>query len=81
MASIVGLVGNIKETVLQLAPGISVSLIVMGAIVYGMAHTQPAENRGKWQTLAMGMVVGGIIIAAIWGAADTIFKTSATLLT
>ncbi|VVB56959.1 Uncharacterised protein [uncultured archaeon] len=81
MASIVGLVDSIKVTVLALAPSISVSLIVLGAIVYGVAHTQPAENRGRWQTLAMGMMIGGIIIAAIWGAADAIFKTSATLLT
>jgi hypothetical protein len=29
----------------------------------------------------MGMVIGGIIIAAIYGAADIIVKTSSTLLT
>jgi hypothetical protein len=38
---------------------------VLGAITYGLAQTQPAENRGKWQSMAMGMVVGGIIVADI----------------
>ncbi|MCL6088941.1 MAG: hypothetical protein M1530_02115 [Candidatus Marsarchaeota archaeon] len=78
--TIVGVVDSIKMTVLSLAPSISITLIVAGAVVYGLAHTQPAENRGRWQTLAMGMVIGGIIIAAIWGAADLIVSTSSTLL-
>lgn len=81
MASVVTLVDGIKETVLKLAPSISIILIVAGAIVYGIAHTQPAENRGKWQTMAMGMIIGGIIVAAIYGAAETIFKASTTILT
>jgi len=81
MASVVGLVDGIRETVLKLAPSISIILIVVGAIIYGLSTIQPAENRGKWQTLAMGMVIGGIIIAAIYGAAETIFKASTTILT
>lgn len=81
MASIVGLVDSIKQTVLALAPSVSITLIVAGAIVYGIAHTQPAENRGKWQTMAMGMIIGGIIVAAIYGAAEAIFKASTTILT
>jgi hypothetical protein len=81
MASVVALVDGVKETVLKLAPSISIILIVGAAIVYGVAHTQPAENRGKWQTLAMGMFIGGVIVAAIYGAAETIFKASTTILT
>ena len=81
MASIVGLVESIKTPLLALGPSVSIILIVLGAIIYGLAQTQPSENRGKWQSMAMGMIVGGIIVAAIWGAVDTIFKTSSTLLT
>lgn len=79
--SVVGIVDNIKETVLKLAPSISVTLIVAGAIVLGLAQTQPAENRGKWQSLGIGMIIGGAIVAAIYGAAETIFKASTTILT
>jgi hypothetical protein len=81
MPTIVDVIGGIKDTLLNLAPSIATILVVAGAIVYGLAYTQPAENRGRWQTLSMGMVIGGIIIAAIYGAADIIVKTSSTLLT
>ncbi len=80
MASVVGLVESIKTTLLMLGPSISIILIVLGAITYGLAQTQPSENRGKWQSMAMGMIVGGIIVAALTGAAQLIADTSSTLL-
>ncbi len=64
----------------MLGPSISIILIVLGAIAYGLAQTQPAENRGKWQSMAMGMIIGGIIVAALTGAAQLIADTSSTLL-
>ena len=80
VGSVVGLVKDIKDTVVQLAPSISIILIVGAAIIYGVAHTQPAENRGKWQALAWGMFIGGCIIAAVWGAQDVIFSAMTTVL-
>ncbi len=55
-----------------IAPIISIILLVLGGITYGMAQTQPAEMRGKWQTAAISMVVGGLIVAAIAGSAALI---------
>lgn len=51
------------------APIISIILLVLGGIIYGVAQTQPAEVRGKWQTAAISMFVGGVIIAVIAGSA------------
>lgn len=81
MASVVSLVESIKSTLLMLGPNIAVILIVLGGLAYGLAQTQPAHNRGKWQSLGMGIIIGGIIVAAIVGAAELIAKSSATLLT
>lgn len=82
MATVVDIVKGWKGDVLALAPSVSVILIVGGAIVYGLAQIQPAEKRGQWQSLAIGMVIGGIIIAAIYGAAETIiFANAKNLLT
>jgi hypothetical protein len=49
----------------------------MGGIVYGLAQTQPADMRGKWQTAAISMFIGGVIIAVVTGAANLIQSTSA----
>ena len=56
-------------------------LIILGGIVYGLAQTQPGESRGKWQTIALSMIVGGIIVGAIAGAATLIQQQSSGLLT
>lgn len=81
MASIISLVDSIKSTLLELGPNIAIILIVMGGIIYGISYLQPAQARGRWQSLAMGIVIGGIIVAAITGAAELIAKSSATMLT
>lgn len=81
MATIVSLVESIKSTLLMLGPNVAVILIVLGGLTYGLAQAQPAQNRGKWQSLGMGIIIGGIIVAAIVGAAELIAKSSATLLT
>ncbi|MBU0591142.1 hypothetical protein KKF81_05410 [Candidatus Micrarchaeota archaeon] len=74
------LASNIASFLTGIAPVISIILIVLGGIAYGLSQTQPAEMRGKWQTAAIGMVIGGMVIAAIAGAANIIQEQSAGLL-
>ncbi|MEM3422827.1 MAG: hypothetical protein QXF35_01630 [Candidatus Bilamarchaeaceae archaeon] len=74
------LISNIAAFLLNIAPMLSLILIVLGGIIYGLSYTQPADNRGKWQTTGIGMVVGGIIVGAVAGAATLIQQTSAGLL-
>ncbi len=74
-------VANITATLRVIAPHISIGLIILGGIVYGVSQTQPAEARGKWQTTGIGLVVGGVIIGAITAAAGAIQAGSGTLLT
>ncbi|MFH1521140.1 MAG: hypothetical protein ABID61_05835 [Candidatus Micrarchaeota archaeon] len=71
---------GISEFLTTIAPIISIILIVLGGITYGLAQTQPAEVRGKWQTAAISMFVGGLIVAAVAGAAVIIQSTSSGLL-
>ncbi|MCX8197971.1 MAG: hypothetical protein N3F07_02125 [Candidatus Micrarchaeota archaeon] len=71
---------GIESLLLQLGPIISVILIVLGGIVYGLAQTQPSDQRGKYITTAYAMIAGGIVVAAISGAATLIAQNSANLL-
>jgi hypothetical protein len=71
---------NIASFLSNIAPIISLILIILGGITYGLAQAQPAEMRGKWQTAAISMVIGGVIIAVITGAADLIQETSSKAL-
>jgi len=70
--SLVDILTGIKMALEEIAPALSIILIVSGGIVYGIAQTQPAELRGKWQSFALGLFVGGIIIGAIAGGAQLI---------
>lgn len=72
---------NISAFLLGIAPTISIILIVLGGIAYGLSFTQPADTRGKWQNMGLGLVVGGIIISAIAMGATVIQETAAGLLT
>ena len=74
------LASSIEQFLLTIGPVISIILIVLGGIVYGLAQTQPADMRGKWQTAAISMFIGGVIIAVVTGAADLIQSTSAAAL-
>ena len=71
---------NIGSFLSAIAPVISLILIILGGIVYGLAQTQPADSRGKWQTTAIGLIIGGIIVMAITGAASFILEQSGGLL-
>ena len=71
---------NIASFLSSIAPIISLILIILGGITYGLAQTQPPDVRGKWQTAAISMVIGGVIVAAMAGAASYIQEQSAGLL-
>ncbi len=71
---------NIAAFLTNIAPVISLILFLLGGIVYGLAQTQPPEIRGKWQTTAISMIIGAIIVGAIAGAATLIQQWSAGLL-
>lgn len=71
---------NIAALLSSLAPTIALILVTAGGITYGLAQTQPGEVRGKWQTVALGMVVGGIIVMAVTAAASWIVDQSANIL-
>ena len=71
---------NIAGFLSTIAPVISLILLVLGGIVYGIAQTQPPDIRGKWQTAAISMLIGGLIVGAIAGAASFIQEQSSTLL-
>jgi len=77
---VVDTLSGIENLLLQLGPIISVILIVLGGIVYGLSQTQPSDQRGKYITSAYAMIAGGIVVAAITGAATLIAQNSANLL-
>ena len=81
MANLEATLDGIRILLETVAPTLSIILIILSGIVYGLAQMQPPETRGKWQTTAMGIFIGGIIIAAIVGAASIITDSSQTLLT
>lgn len=71
---------NISSFLETIAPTLSLILILLGGIAYGLAQTQPPETRGKWQTTAISLVIGGVILIAIVGAATIIRDTAANSL-
>jgi hypothetical protein len=71
---------NIATFLSNISAPISLILIVLGGIVYGLAQVQPPESRGKWQTTAFSMIIGGFIVAAIAIAAPKLQQTAGGLL-
>ena len=72
---------GVEGALLQAGPIISVILIVLGGLSFGLAQTQPSDQRGKYITTAYALLAGGIVVAAITGAATLIASNSANLLT
>ena len=70
----------VQDTLLQVGPIVSVILVVLGGLSYGIAQTQPSDQRGKYITTAYALIAGGIVVAAITGAATLIAQNSANLL-
>ncbi|MFH1095682.1 MAG: hypothetical protein V1728_05690 [Candidatus Micrarchaeota archaeon] len=80
MSNLINMVEGWKTTLLALGPSVSVILIVLGGLLYGVSQTQPAQMRGKWQSTAAGLIVGGVIVAVITAAAQTIAQSASTVL-
>lgn len=78
--SLVDTLSSIEGVLLQLGPIVSVILIVLGGLAYGLAQIQPSDQRGKYITTAYALITGGIVVAAITGAATLIASNSANLL-
>jgi len=72
---------SVRALLETIAPTLSIILIITAGIVYGLAQMQPPDTRGRWQSTALGLLAGGIIIAALAGAADLISESSQNLLT
>ena len=71
---------GIEGLLLQSGPIVSVILIVLGGLAYGFAQTQPSDQRGKYITTAYALLAGGVVVAAVTGAATLIAQNSANLL-
>jgi hypothetical protein len=71
---------GVQNTLLQIGPIVSVIFIVLGGLPYDMVQTRPSDQRGKYITTAYALIAGGIVVAAITGAATLIAGQSANLL-
>ncbi|MCC7570265.1 hypothetical protein KO465_02880 [Candidatus Micrarchaeota archaeon] len=65
-----------KSILINVGTTLAAILVIIGAIVYGISQMQPAEVRGKWESTAVGLVIGGIVIAAIIGVSGLIIDFS-----
>jgi len=81
MSYIENLLTSISTALMNIGPALSLIMLILGGIVYALAQAQPAEQRGKWIGWSMGLFIGGIVLAAIVGAATLIRDTSMNLLT
>lgn len=80
MTGIIELLSNWQGTLQNAGPIISIILILIGGIIFGLAQVQPAESRGKWNTWALSCLVGGFIVGAIVASAQTLERIAAGLL-
>lgn len=71
---------DIQNSLTTIAPTISVILIILSGFIYAFAQMQPADARGKYTTIAISIFIGGVIIAAISGAAQIIADKSKGIL-
>jgi len=72
---------DMMKTLLAIGPMVAVLALVLGGIIYVYANAfVPADQRGKYHSLAVSLVVGALILAALVGSAGTIIKVGSTLL-
>lgn len=81
MAYVESLLSSWLEVLKSAGVTLSLLLIILGGVAYGLAQLQPGDTRGTWQNAAIGLFLGGVLIAAIIGAAEVIQAISANLLT
>lgn len=78
---IVNVLTDMQMTLSSIGPIVASILIMLGGLAYGLAQAQPSEQRGKYVTTAYALIAGGVVVAAITGAAGLIAQNSQTLLT
>ncbi len=81
MAYVETLLSSWLEVMKSAGVTLSLLLIIVGGLVYGLAQLQPGDTRGRWQSTALGLFIGGVLIASIIGAAELIQTISSNLLT
>lgn len=76
------LICEIMKGLLRLGPFIAVIALVLAGVIYVYANMfVTADQRGRYHTLATGLAVGALILAAIVGAAGLIVQTGEGFLT
>lgn len=72
---------SLKTTLQAIGPALSAIMFVLAGIIYAFGQLQPADARGKYQSWAMGLVVGGFVVGALSVAAPTLANIAGGLLT
>ena len=67
---VVEMLNDTAKVVTQLGLPISIILFAVAGIVYAFGTMQPAENRGKYQSWAISVLIGAVIVAVMTGSAS-----------
>lgn len=71
--NILGFTCNMMQALLQLGEMVAVIALVLSGVLYIYANVfVTAEQRGRYHTLAMSLVIGALILAALVGGAGII---------
>jgi len=72
---------GIMQALLTLGPYVAVLSLVVAGIIYGYSNVfVTADQRGRYHTLSMNIVIGALILAAICGAAGLLTQKGLALL-
>ena len=74
--SLEAILSGIRATLEYIAPTISAILIILSGFAYGFSYLQPADKRGKYIHVAIGLFMGVIIIAAVSAGAEVIMNSA-----
>jgi hypothetical protein len=74
--SLEAILTGIRATLGYIAPIIATILIILSGFAYGFSYLQPADKRGKYIHVAIGLFMGGIIIAAVSAGAEVIMNSA-----
>jgi hypothetical protein len=70
MAGVLEILNDTATVVVKAGAPISIILFAIAGIVYAYGMMQPAEHRGKYQSWAMSVFIGAIIVAVMTGGAS-----------
>lgn len=72
---------DIMHTLLVLGPMIAIIALLLAGVIYVYAHVfVTADQRGRYHTLATGLAVAALILAAIVGGSGLIIKSGTEFL-